>query len=77
MVVTQLKNGRPETQDERWERIKVEQKIRMKHLTDEVYQEAEDGAGWVLAEAQAKVNDEVARWRAANGVIVTIEHDEE
>jgi hypothetical protein len=68
-----MKNNRPETADELHERIVAEMRIRSKHLTDSVYQEAEDGATWVLTEAMQKVNDEVARWRAANSVVVVIE----
>lgn len=73
MTYTTYKNGRPATQDERWGAIQADQRIRSKHLTDEVYQEAEDGAGWVLAEAKRKAEDEIGRWRAANGMTTILE----
>ena len=68
MAITSTKDGRPTTQDERWEGIKVEQKVRNKYLTDEVYQEAEDGAVWVLTEAKQKAADEIARYYKAQGI---------
>lgn len=75
MKITVTVNQKPETSDQRCERIKAEQRIRSKYITEQVEQEAEDGAGWVLMEAKHKADQEIQRWHAANGVIKTIEEE--